>query len=123
MEILKKQILGKSKKIKVQYITRMWELAIKNNNTDDIKVLSNFAILTKIRPGAFLIQQLQKVIIPDSVTTIGDGAFGSNYLKEIIIPSSVTTIGDGAFAKNDLRTIKIPDYVTTIGDGAFANNK
>ena len=42
--------------------------------------------------------EVNNLVIPNSVTSIGDYAFsGYNGLKSVIIPNSVTTIGQGAF--------------------------
>ncbi len=65
---------------------------------------------------------LESIIIPDSVTYIGDRAFSDNRLEEVIIPDSVTYIGDRAFSHNRLEEVIIPDSVTYIGDGAFNGN-
>ena len=66
-------------------------------------------------------QDVDKVIIDPSVTTIGDHAFnGCTCLASIEIPQSVTTIGDHAFRGcKSLASIVIPQSVTTIGDYAF----
>ena len=63
----------------------------------------------------------QKIVIPDSVMSVGDSAFYSCYnLTSIIIPESVTNIGEYAFLDcGNLTSITIPDSVTSIGDGAF----
>ena len=62
-----------------------------------------------------------KVVIPDSVTSIGDGAFyGCTSLTEITIPDSVTSIGYGAFyVCTSLTEITIPDSVYSIGGKSF----
>ena len=64
---------------------------------------------------------LQSVTIPDSVTSISEGAFSSCYsLKSITIPDSVTSIGVEAFYYcSSLQSVTIPDSVTSIGDRAF----
>ena len=68
-------------------------------------------------------RSLTYVTIGNSVTTIGDCAFyGCIYLTFVIIPNSVTTIGDGAFNRCIyLTSVTIPNGVTTIGDGAFSD--
>ena len=65
---------------------------------------------------------ITRVVIPNTVTSIGVGAFGNNKLTEITIPSSVTSIGAGAFAGNQLTKIIFPSTPLTIGCYAFADN-
>ncbi len=87
---------------------------------------------------------LTRVIIPDSVTSIGSWAFtgcealmgitipkgvasikgntfdGCKNLANITIPSGVTSIGSSAFNEcTNLTNITIPDSVTSIGGSAF----
>ncbi len=70
---------------------------------------------------------METVVINEGVTNIGDNAFGNYFdakmsLKRIIIPNSVTSIGIHAFYYCvDLTSIDIPDSVTSIGDEAFSN--
>ena len=61
-------------------------------------------------------------VIPSdgSVTSIGDKAFyGRTQLDSIVIPDGVTSIGNYAFMQSGLATITIPDSITSIGDYAF----
>ena len=64
---------------------------------------------------------VKKVVIEDSVTSIGDSAFRNcSSLTSITIPDSVTSIGDFTFYGCwDLTSITIPDSVTSIGSSAF----
>ena len=64
---------------------------------------------------------LTKIILPNSVTSIGDCAFyGCSKLTSIVIPNSVTSIGSGAFQDcSNLTSIVIPNSVTSIGQDAF----
>lgn len=80
--------------------------------------------LTTIKPGAFMGQNFERVIIPDSVTSIGNSAFYDCInLMSVVIPDSVTTIGNYAFYDCDrLTSVVIPDSVTTIGEWAFADS-
>lgn len=46
----------------------------------------------------FGLRELNDIVIPDGVTTIGEGAFGwFSSLKSVTIPASVTSFGDYAF--------------------------
>ncbi|MCM1307807.1 MAG: leucine-rich repeat domain-containing protein [Butyrivibrio sp.] len=94
------------------------------------------------------VKKAEKVIIPDTVTSIGVAAFwGCSSLKEIVIPDSVTYIGGVAFegtkwleeqraksplvavngilvdAKTAKGDVKIPDGVVKISPLAFSENK
>ncbi len=66
---------------------------------------------------------IAKVILPDTLKTIGSNAFSKcSSLTEIVIPDSVTSIGADAFnGCTNLTEINIPDGVTSIGSYAFSN--
>ena len=66
-------------------------------------------------------KHITKIIVDDSVTSIGDYAFRDcTSLTSITIPDSVTSIGSSAFyACSSLTSITIPDSVTSISSGAF----
>ncbi len=82
----------------------------------------NSVPVTIIRDHAFdYCTDLNSVIIPDTVTSIGNGAFMGTSLKLITIPDSVKKIGIGAFEEcSSLESITIPDSVTSIGNSAFS---
>ena len=64
---------------------------------------------------------LTSITIPNSVTTIKEYAFSNcSSLTSVTIPNSVTTIGGWAFSIcSSLISVTIPNSVTTIGDNAF----
>ena len=69
-------------------------------------------------------QNIKRIIIGDSVTTIGGWAFSScSSLTSVNIPNSVTTIGRYAFynckSLTSVTSVTIPNSVTTIGYSAF----
>ncbi len=72
---------------------------------------------------AFYKNDLNSVIIPNTVTTIGVNAFAINQLKTIVIPSNVTSIGDMSFYNNQLVNITMMNSSLSIGGGAFNDNQ
>lgn len=77
---------------------------------------------TRIPARAFqYYTELEKVTIPDGVTSIGKNAFnGCAALKSVTIPSSVKSIGRTAFQNcSSLTEVIIPDGVTSIEDFTF----
>lgn len=66
-------------------------------------------------------KNLEKIVIPNSVTSIGWYAFsGCTGLTSITIPDSVTSIGYRSFGDcTGLTSITIPDSVTSIGQYVF----
>ncbi len=79
---------------------------------------------------------IEKVVIPESVTTIGTFAFkGCTGLKEVVLPEGLTSIGNYAFdgceklgsksedASVDELSIVFPESLTAIGTYAFRNCK
>lgn len=95
--------------------------------------------------GFYNFNNLQKVIIPDTVTSIGIYAFQSTGLTNIVLPNSITSLGMMCFSQNrqltniilsnqitslpqqtfwqcdKLQTIVIPATVTSIGQMCFSN--
>ena len=90
----------------------------KNSNVKKIVIEDS---VTSIGAYAFYDCSLTSITIPDSITSIGKYAFdGCSSLTSITIPSSVTSIEDSAFSYcRSLTSITIPDSVTSIGNSAF----
>lgn len=64
--------------------------------------------------------KLKEVILPPSLTEISDYMFSESGLQTIIIPENVKAIGNYAFASSSLKSISIPSSVKTIGQSAFS---
>lgn len=81
--------------------------------------------ITEISRGAFSTSdendQLEAIIIPDTVRTIGSSAFsGRRKLKSVIIPEGVTKIESGTFSGcESIESIYIPASISEIAQGAF----
>lgn len=86
------------------------------------KTIDGYTV-TAIADNAFAFEkEITKVVIPDTVTTIGANAFLNCWgLSEVKLGNAVASIGDDAFGfAKALKTIDIPDSVKTIGAEAFA---
>ena len=75
--------------------------------------------LTSISGAAFQFSQLNSIVIPEGVTSIGANAFRGTPLTSVSLPSTLTTIGFNAFANTLLTDLIIPEGVTEIASGAF----
>lgn len=85
--------------------------------------------ITEIAPYAFYrsgeVSQIVRVVLPDTVTTVGEGAFyWCSYLVDAGLTASVTEIGDNAFFYNErLKTPGDISSVESIGSHAFIGCK
>lgn len=58
------------------------------------------------------------------ITSIGTYCFyGCSNLQSVVIPNNVTSIGDATFLGCNLRTVTIPDSVVSMGVAVFSTNK
>ena len=98
-------------------------------------------------PGqAFSYSEIESIIIPDSIKTIGENAFSGSSLKEITIPGSVDKIAKSTFYNcgnltkvtikegptkidswafttcDNLKSVIVPDSVVNIDNFAFSTN-
>lgn len=65
---------------------------------------------------------LEKVVIPKSVKTIGICAFAQCFsLELVVLPPDINEINDHMFAESNLTKIRIPNKVKRIGASAFNN--
>lgn len=96
-----------------------------NNNTPhkvEIPAEINGVEVNGIGAHAFKVNnQMNEVVIPDSILYIGDWAFfGCSYLTSVTLPNSVEEIGIGAFDScTVLKTVKLSDKLTKITEFAF----
>lgn len=83
-----------------------------------------FTSVTYLTPNAFYrCELLERITIPDSVTSIGNYAFnGCTSLALTSLPNGLTTIEYGTFGKcTSLALTSLPSGITSIGGSAFEN--
>jgi uncharacterized repeat protein (TIGR02543 family)/LPXTG-motif cell wall-anchored protein len=86
--------------------------------------LSATTSLISIGASAFLrASELESIILPNSVTSIGARAFEGSGLTSIVIPNRITSIESETFkSAGDLTSVTIPDSVTSIGVRVFSGS-
>ena len=95
------------------------------NNAIDSSQITSFTFGDSVKHiPAYLcdgMENLQSVVIPNSVTSIGEGTFyGCSSLTSITIPNSVTSVGGQAFEScYSLTSITIPNSITSIKERTF----
>ena len=66
---------------------------------------------------------VKKILMPDTIETIGKKAFANNKITEMVLSEKLSSIGDNAFENcTQLDWIYIPKSVKTIGQSLFQNN-
>ena len=91
--------------------------------TDDgVLTISGKGKMNAYISSPWLDSGVKRIILGDSVTTIGNSAFsGCSSLTSVTISNSVTTIGGYAFSGcSSLTSVTIPNSITTIGGYAFS---
>ena len=109
---------------------RSWCYQLKSKIVDivipsEIYVNKEKYVVTEISSYAFLHCNIEKVVIPNTVTVIGKGAFDKCFLlRSITIPNSVVEIGYHAFFDcPKLVSLAIPNSVKRMGGLLVANGK
>ena len=62
---------------------------------------------------------LEKITVPDTVTSIGESAFNYSKVKEISLGNGISEIPDHCFGDANIKSFVIPDSVKTLGYGVF----
>ncbi len=80
------------------------------------------AAVKKIAENAFRGNTcLEKLTVPDTVTSIGRNAFENSEFGEILLGNGIIEIPDGCFNGADMKSLVIPDSVKMLGYGVFYN--
>lgn len=108
-------------KLAVHTVTGADDLSLDTNKATIEELIVNDGVTSVSKGTGYT--SLKRVVLPDTLETIGNQAFDEcNGLTKINIPDSVTSIGNYAFYKcSGLTSITIPNRVTRIGDYAFEN--
>ena len=89
------------------------------DNSNIVKVILPDTIIT-IGREAFHCVNLTNVNMPKNLKTIENLAFNKLKMENVILPDGLQTIGRSAFSVCYMKTVVIPDSVTSIGDNAFS---
>ena len=67
---------------------------------------------------------LNRIYLPDTVTTISDNTFSNTNILDLFLPRNVTSVGKNAFKNCEfLSTVHSSDELKKIGDYAFSGTK
>ena len=75
--------------------------------------------LVSIGSAAFSYTQIESIVLPDSLKTLGMYAFLGSRLKEITLSKNLEGLSGGVFAQTYISTLTIPDSVEYIESTAF----
>ncbi len=85
--------------------------------------LSALSLPEGVMPDMMLIgSNVESVILPEDLKSIGTSAFASSAIKSIVVPQSVTKIGDRAFAACSNLVSVIIQGNPTLGTGVFKDD-
>ena len=103
------------------------ELKLTDLGIKDSSYISEVEIcegVTNVATNTFSNSEIEKVILPDGITSIGSSAFyGCKKLREINIPDTVTSIGHDAFNYCvQLNSITLPSGLHYFGERAFQSS-
>ena len=94
---------------------------VSNTYEDGLGVMTFDGPVTRIGEQAFGSTDIERIILPEGVSTIGEYAFlYCHKLADVVLPSGLSVIERGAFEGCDhLTSFNIPESVTSIASGSF----
>lgn len=102
-------------------------ISFKDNVVKDKKIVIpesiNGEVITKIADGAFFENEnIEGILIPDSISEIGEQAFANcENLSEVILSSNLISLPMSVFYGTAIEGVVIPESVQSIGEYAFAD--
>lgn len=103
------------------------ELELTKYNKDELSIIIpselNGMKVTSIGEKAFHYNDIEEVVLPNTLVTIKRYAFGNcENLKEIVIPNNVVFIGENAFSYcTNLEKVSLNEGLETLGKNSFRN--
>ena len=91
-----------------------------DGSSGELVINCNIPLGQSISTRPFYNTSFTKVIIGDTVTSIGRLAFyGCTSLSSLTIGKNVTSIGESAFSGCNLTNVILPDSITSLGESVF----
>lgn len=85
------------------------------------EVIPNYPLGSLSTPWYEYKSYIKKIVISDTVTTIGNHAFRAMPYEEVVLGKNVTEIGKYSFAGSNIKEMVLPDGIKVIGEHAFDN--
>ena len=116
------------------YLQEVNKLVVEGNmNSDDWNTISKMTNLTEVDLSGVSLEAIpsrafngrwavDKVVLPESVTSIGEYAFNGAGVRSVNLPEGLTNIGYRAFENAQLEELNLPESVANIGYQAFGGN-
>ncbi|MBR2539988.1 MAG: leucine-rich repeat protein [Mogibacterium sp.] len=120
----------------VVYPDKLTTIGVRAFRMTNLKEAVIPSTVTSLGEGAYaMIFTLEKIELPDGITSIPDGAFVRQLVRgddkyddypsvgKVVIPEGVTYIGNTSFQGLNITELVLPDTLTEMAQAAFSNNK
>ena len=115
--------LGDSKSNE-EYLAEQGVISISEETPGDVVIPDEISgVPVKIiGEGAFNNHEIESIVFPPGLVSVGRVSFSDNLLTALIFPDSLTSIGDNAFSSNKINNVKFSSSLEYIGEEAFSRN-